>query len=483
LGIDLVIKKLYVVSIIIVLIISFTLIGGAINAQIGSRDYSSTTYKQSYSLTPYKVRNVILFLADGVGFSHIMAARLVKGSPLIFEESQFSRGFFTTFSLDSIVTDSAAAGTALATGFKANNRMVSVTPDGRSLKTILEVAKELGKSVGLVTNSIVVDASPAAFGAHVTDRRMFDNISEQYIGKVDVILGGGKAYFLPKSLGGLRSDDKNLVELAKSLGYVYVETREELISLNIIKVDKLLGLFSWEVMIPEIDRVREYYDIMPSLAEMSAVAISVLSKNPNGFFLFVETEVTDEFSHNNDIITVVHDLLALEKAVEVALQFAKANPDTLIIVLGDHETGGLTITSRFNANIVRYAKASSEYITELIVLEGRDVVDVLREFIGITPTEEEIGMIKSAIKNYKEGIARLSDVIVTINKVINKYVGVVFATTGHTAEPIPIYAIGPYSELINYVRDNTDVFHVMLLAYLGKPTLNVIVWQIIRDKR
>jgi len=425
-----------------------------------------------------RVRNVIVFLPDGAGLSHIIAARLVKGQPLIFEEFPY-RGFFTTFSLDAVVTDSAAAGSAFATGFKVKNRMLSTSPDGRPLKTILEVAKDLGKSVGLITTSEVVDASPAAFGAHAKSRDMYNEIAEQYIGKVDVVLGGGRKYFLPKALGGAREDGKNLVELAKKLGYVYVENREELLSLNLSNVSKLLGLFEWEDLPYEIDRVREYYDEVPSLAEMTAVAIEVLSKDPDGFFLFVETEVTDEAAHDNDIASVVYDLLALEKAVKVALDFAERNPDTLIIVLADHETGGLAITSRFDANKIRFIKASVGYMTNLII-KGRNITEVLLEYIGITPTADEVNTIKKAVDEYLQGKLTLRSVIRVISPIINKYVGVVFASTEHTAEPVPIFAKGPNAELVKNVRDNTDVFHLILTAYLGKPNTPLTTWSIIR---
>jgi len=443
---------------------------------------SSTILASTYiqmSLQGYaRARSIIMFLPDGAGFSHIIAARLVKGQPLLFEEFPY-RGFFTTFSLDAIVTDSAAAASAFATGFKVKNRMLSTTPDGRSLKTILEVAKDLGKSVGLITTSEVVDASPAALGAHAKSRDMYNEIAEQYIGKVDVILGGGRRYFLPKLLGGVRDDGKNLVELAKKLGYEYVENREELLSLDLSKVDKLLGLFEWEDLPYEIDRVREYYAEVPSLAEMTAVAIEILSKDPDGFFLFVETEVTDEAAHDNDIASVVYDLLALEKAVRVALDFAEKNPDTLIIVLADHETGGLTITSKFDANKIRFIKASVGYMTDLIV-KGKNITEVLLDYTGIVPTMDEVSRIEKAVNDYLQGKLTFRGVIRVISPIINKYVGVIFASTEHSAEPVPIFAKGPNAELVKNVKDNTDVFHFMLTAYLGKPSTPLMTWSIIR---
>ena len=209
-------------------------------------------------------------------------------------------GMHRTYSANSEVTDSAAAATAMATGVKTNNGMISISPEGKKLKTILEVAKDAGKSTGLVATSTITYATPAAFAAHVPSRVDEADIATQLINnEVDVLLGGGKKYF-PESL----------LHIATKGGYHFVSDRNEL--MNVKKADKLIGLFSDVGMAPELDR---HVTNEPSLADMTEVALKVLEKNKEGFFLMVEGSQIDWAGHDNDAAWAMKDIEAFEEAL------------------------------------------------------------------------------------------------------------------------------------------------------------------------
>ena len=224
--------------------------------------------------------------------------------------------------------------------------MISISPKGKKLQTILEAASDTGKSSGLVVTSTVTHATPAVFASHVTSRKKEAEIAKQYIGKVDVILGGGKKYFLPKSQGGVLQNE-DLIATALRQGYQLVESKEEL---HTAKKNKLLGLFAEEMMASELDRQKTS---QPSLADMTKKAIETLDRNKKGFFLMVEGSQIDQAIHNHDAAWAMADTAAFEKAVEVALDFAKKNGKTLIVIAGDHDTGGMSVGGyeQYQANV------------------------------------------------------------------------------------------------------------------------------------
>lgn len=243
----------------------------------------------SFSLQSQKkplIKNVIFFIGDGMGNQQRRIAAIVEGKGnadhrLVMEKLKTS-GIAFNHSADKLVTDSAAAGTALATGYRTNYKMISMTPSRKKLKTILEACKEKGKSCGIVSNTAITHATPACFASHVKIRYMEETIATHFLdAKVDVILGGGRKFFLPT----LRKDNRNLLEEFKKAGYQYVMDKGSLHGVNKEKVTKLLGLFAKKDMAYEIDRnvAKE-----PSILDMTKAAIDILKNNPKGFFLMVE---------------------------------------------------------------------------------------------------------------------------------------------------------------------------------------------------
>jgi alkaline phosphatase len=295
-------------------------------------------------ILPVKANNVILFIGDGMGQAHREAARLLS----IGEVGQLSmddmpvRGALKTHSANNNITDSAAAATAMATGVKTNNGVISLDANLNFIPTILEKAKDYNKSVGLVTTTQVTHATPAAFASHVESRKNVLNIAEQMIlTNLDILLGGGENEFIPSSdtgcypENGKRTDRRSLVYEAQSTGYTFVCDTASFELIDSTSIELLLGLFSDEGM------TRPY---SPTLASMTSKAIEVLSKNPEGFFLMVEGGQIDWASHNNNAENAISDTIAMDEAVDIAKQFYEIKKDTLIIVTADHETGGMIIS-------------------------------------------------------------------------------------------------------------------------------------------
>ncbi|SDS60496.1 alkaline phosphatase [Actinoplanes derwentensis] len=314
----------------------------------------------SASVLPRTVRNVIFINGDGMGAAHREAARLFYAGPrgtLTMDGFPVS-GRLTTSPDDpaKIVTDSAAGASAWATGVATYNGAISVDPDGNALPALGAQAKKAGRATGLVTTAQVTDATPAAFFANAKDRAAQDDIARQYLekSKPDVILGGGEDWWLPAGKAGAHRDKPaedpaegsrgtkgDLLAKAQQNGYQYVSTRAQL---NAVKPGKLLGLFANQEMFQQNPEGQgDVYQPVVSLADMTRTALTGLSADPDGFFLLVEEEAVDEFAHDDNGKRVLQAMGELEKAVAVAKAFAANHPDTLVIVTGDHETGGLAI--------------------------------------------------------------------------------------------------------------------------------------------
>ena len=279
------------------------------------------------------LQNIILFIGDGMGVAHVTAGKITAGT--LHLERFPASGLVTTHSANRLVTESAAATTALATGKKTNNRSVSVLPDGTPVKTLFEHARDLGKSIGVVVTSSVTHATPASFMAHVDNRRKHDEIAEQIVNSgIDVLIGGGWAYFVPASRpGSRRKDDKDLLAA--------IESRMPLV-LSADKIsahkggEKLAALLA-PTGLPAAAN-RDY-----SLAWLTRMAIEMLSKNPNGFVLMVEGSQIDWAAHDHNAPNIISEMLDFDEAIGAALDFAQSEDRTLIVVTADHEAGGFAV--------------------------------------------------------------------------------------------------------------------------------------------
>ncbi len=282
-------------------------------------------------------KNIILLIGDGMGTGHVTLARLAaqaEGKFLAMDSMRIG-GMIHTRAANVLVTDSAAAGTALATGWKTNNGMISILPDDTEVETIAEAAQSLRKSAGIVTTSAVTDATPAVFAAHVDARAQQPEIARQMLAhNLNVMFGGGRANFIPQSQqGSKRKDEIDLLAQARQAGYTVIGSREQLIQLT--SPGKVIGLFEMGELTTEAPE--------PTIAELTEKAMAILSQNRNGFFLMVEGGLIDKRAHSNDAAGVVKQAREFDAAVGVALAFAARQKDTLVVVTADHETGGLAV--------------------------------------------------------------------------------------------------------------------------------------------
>ncbi|WP_423792334.1 alkaline phosphatase [Methanocaldococcus indicus] len=430
-----------------------------------------------------KVKNVILMIGDGMGITQTYLAERYKeeieNGHLVILTNFKTRGTITTYSLSSEVTDSAAAGTALLSGYKTNNGMINILPNGSiPRKTLGEIAKEKGKSVGIVTTTRVTHATPASVYAHIKDREEEDKIAEQLLEfEPDVVLGGGLEYFIPKDeKGSKRKDNKNLIEEFKKKGYTIVYNKEELEKVNPENTKKLLGLFSMSHMAYEIDRenIPEYQN-QPSLAEMTKKALEILDKNPNGFFLMVEGGRIDHACHAHDAKSEIMDTIAFDEAVKVALDYQKKHPDTLIIVTADHETGGLSIGrgTGYYANItaLKPIDASIGFMSKEILKNPNKefVLNLIKTYWHINLTDKEKELLFKYPLTSKINDSNLLNNYPKINHYVHCWAGfalseiesrranIGWTSFAHTAVPVPVYAKGPGEEMFEGFYDNTDI--------------------------
>ncbi len=394
-----------------------------------------------------KAKNVIIFIGDGMGTSQRDLIRYATVGPegqLAMDDMPYA-GRSQTSPLDPeyFVTDSAAGGTAIASGVKTFNGAVGIDADKNPVPTVLERAESAGKSTGLVTNSQVTDATPASFGAHVENRDLQSKIALQYLeeSKPEVILGGGEDYWYPEGDPGAHPDEPeedpeeksagtegNLVQKAEDLGYEYATDAAEL---RAASGNKLLGLFANEEMFqqnPEGEGA--VYDPQVDLSEMTQKAIDTLSGDPEGFLLMVEEEGIDEMAHQSNAELVIEAGRQLDEAVGVGKSYAEADPSTLVIVAADHETGSLAIED------TNELQSDPDYPNESG--EGRT-------------SEDGPFDVANSDKRF------LVD----------------WSTTNHTAEDVPVTAMGPGGEGLVGVYENTHIHDAMLDALFGSSPPSV----------
>jgi alkaline phosphatase len=289
--------------------------------------YSCTNSKKTENQKE-RPKNIILFIGDGMGVAQVYSGITINKTPLNIERFLYS-GFSKTYSADSYVTDSGAGGTAIACGIKTNNGMIGVDPDSVAVSSILEIAHKNGLATGVVSTSAVTHATPASFVAHVADRGNSEDIALQFLnGTVDLFIGGGEDDFRS------RKDSTDLTVKLKEQGFSVVYTMDELKNTDSKKIAGLLA----KGHMPEVLKGRE-----GALEEMTRKAIQTLSKNENGFVLMVEGSMIDWGAHANNFDFLVSEMIDLDKAVGVAMDYASTSNNTLIVVTADHETGGLTL--------------------------------------------------------------------------------------------------------------------------------------------
>jgi len=413
-----------------------------------------------------EVKNVILLIPDGMSAGALTLSRWYNDGKELNLDSLAS-GMVRTYSSDAPIADSAPAGTAMATGFKSHTGFVGVLPDVNSMPgleplnpadkrkpvaTILEAVQLNGKATGIIATSEIMHATPADFTAHDPSRKNYDSISEQQVyQELDVVIGAGSKFFAKEN----RKDNENLIDEIKK-NYQYVTTPAELSN---AASGKLWAMFAPSALAYDFDRDPSKE---PSIAEMTKKAIELLSQDEDGFFLMVEGSKVDWAAHANDPIGIISDVLAFDEAVGVALDFAKADGNTLVVSATDHGNSGITIGSKSTdssydktplsafINPLKRASLTGEEIATKLNVDRTNVVEVMSQYYGINDlTAEEIEDIKSTED---------ADMNYIVGPMIGKRANIGFTTTGHTGEEVTLFVYAPQniSQLTGTV-ENTDI--------------------------
>ncbi len=427
---------------------------------------------------------VFYFIGDGLGSAQRQSAEfylqhLENDPSATLTMNEFPiMGMNTTYSANTLITDSAAAGTALATGHKTNNGVIAQLPDGTNVKTLVELAEEKGMATGIISTTRLTHATPAAFASHNPDRNAENEIALDFTDSgVDFFAGGGYRHFLPQenSIGkSKRKDDINVVSIFEEQGYhtfISESATDDFMNFEPKAGDKVFAALTYSHLPYEVDRIQN--ETTPSIAQITKKGIDTLSKNES-FLMVVEGGRIDHAGHANDIAGSIHDTLAFDAAIEEAYEFYTAHPDeTLILVAGDHETGGLGLGFGMqyfmNLEEVDTTKASIEDKLAYSYKAGDSHATFLSRMVmdyGLTQlSTEEIAEINDALDMVDAGVEGSPNLYgynttqpyaPVVAHILSERAGVEWTTFAHSGTIIPFSAIGAgASDFAGYL-DNTE---------------------------
>ena len=434
-----------------------------------------------------KAKYVFYFIGDGMGVNQVNGTETylaamegrIGTSPLCF--AQFPHvGLVTTFSGTNGVTDSAAGGTALATGHKTKNGTIGMETDlSTKVKSIAEKAKAEGKAVGIATSVSVDHATPASFYAHVKDRGMYYQIGKDLIA-ADFDFYAGSDFLQPKGENG----EKDLYTQCQEAGYAIARGHADYRK-KARKAEKML-LLQPEAASKQDNTAIPYAIDRGSndltLQDITRAAIHFLSQKENGFFLMVEGGKIDWACHSNDAATLFREVIDMDEAVQVAYEFYEQHPDeTLIVITADHETGGIVLgTGKYelHTDLLKYQRQSAETFSRMLAMqhqkEGKGftwdfVRGQLEENFGfwkhIDLNDKETTELEQAYKDFCEGVAKdnktlyASENIIaaTARKIMARKAMVGWVSDGHSNGYVPVFAIGTGAENFDGRIDNTDI--------------------------
>lgn len=440
-------------------------------------------------------RYIFYFIGDGMGPNEILLTEMYRAEmrkeigriPLYATQFPYS-GQLATYSQSNGITDSSAAGTALATTEKTNNGMLGVLPNGEPIRSVAEVLHNTDWGVGIATSVSIDHATPGAFYAHVPNRKNYYDIGMQLI-ESGYDFFGGSTFLQPIS-----KENPFLPSL-----YYEAEQAGIAIAHGMKEVPKLLGSSKRIILIPENEGTSEDYKgigMLPyainknkddlTLPQITHTAIKHLS-NHKQFFLMVEGGAIDWACHNNDAATVIGEMEEFDAAIAEAVAFYKAHPDeTLIVVTADHETGGLALGNSdytLNLKLLQYQSCSVEELSAMLrslqnqygkKLKWEQVKLLLQEKMGfykdVEISSEEDAMLlqlfqdsrknkQDDVKTLYQHFSKLSDAAVSL---LNKKSKVGWTTRSHTAAAVPVFAIGVGAERFTGWHDNTEVPQIIL---------------------
>lgn len=435
-----------------------------------------------------QAKYVFYFIGDGMGLNQVNTTEMYLGEqqgrigtePLCFASFPVA-GMATTFSASNSITDSSAGGTALATGVKTYNGAIGVDANKERVMSVAERAKRAGKKVGVTTSVSIDHATPAAFYGHQPDRSMYYEIALQLPeAGFDFYAGSG---FLKPARTFDKKDAPSIYPIFEQAGYTIARGIDEY-QAKAGDADKMVLIQKDGTDASSLPYAIDRNEGDMTLAQITESAIDFLSRdNKKGFFLMVEGGKIDWACHSNDPATMVKEVIDMDNAVRVAYEFYKKHPkETLIVITADHETGGLGLgNSNYTLNLksLDCQKQSvdllSRAITDLRKAKGNkatweDVKALLTERMGfwgeLTPTWEQEKMLRdefesSFVRNkvvFEESLYSKTEPLAAVAKKVLSQMSKLGWTTGsHSAEYVPVFAVGAGSKLFMGKMDNTDI--------------------------
>lgn len=425
-------------------------------------------------------KNIIYMIGDGMGPAYLSAYRYYQDDPATkaVEATIYDQlwvGVATTYpDDDTIVTDSAAGATALATQTKSYNGAISVNHNHQPLTTLLEIAKAQGKQTAILSTSQINHATPASFMAHNKSRKNYNEIADDYVdnkvgGKLvaDLMFGGGTQYFVRK--------DRNLVQEFKQAGFQYADNWQQLNNLNKLPAMALLA----QVGLPSaLDN-----PVKQPLATMTNKALSLLQNSEKGFVMMIEGSQIDWCGHANDIACAMAEMDDFAKAIAVAKAYVDAHPDTLLVITADHETGGLSLGAEgdyaWHRDVIKKVKNTAPEIAKALVnAADADVTKVWLDKTSLKLTDSEMADIVKARASAAKAFAAIAgktlddqleteaDALDPLAKVvkqhINHYSRTGWTSGAHTAIDVPVLAWGKERAAFAGFQDNTDIAHKLI---------------------
>ncbi|RUO23649.1 alkaline phosphatase [Aliidiomarina iranensis] len=439
------------------LLLSATLLSLAVPFSVNAHDHDDSDKE------PEKPKQIILVIADGMGHPFVSAYRYFKDGrnhtmAADVEQTIFDRylvGSASTYPADdTLVTDSAASATALATGVKTYNGAISVDADGNPIPTIMHKARDLGWQTAAIATTRVTHATPASFFTHVPSRRMEDEIADQFavvddngLPMFDLLLGSGRKHFV------LEDENGNRVSHLRTLNNRGVRVVESYEQLQTQQRLPLLGLFHDDAFPFVIDDQKR-------LELMAREGLRLLGNSEKPFVLMIEASMVDWCGHANDIACAMHEMAELDDLMLFLEEYAEGRDDTQIILTADHSTGGLTLGAdgdyKFRAGDIHNVGRSLRVMaTELNDMPAVDWDAYIDEYLPFTlTTEHQTALTDVAASTSERRRAEIQAILIDI---VRFHTGAGWTTGGHTGEDVPVIAIGPWSENFKGAQDHIDI--------------------------
>lgn len=438
-------------------------------SQIGSRSWLRALEKID------RVKNIIFLVSDGMSSGTLQMADLLRQRKdgfsshwlNLYRTNKVTRALMDMSSLNSAITDSAAASSSWGGGHRVNNNSLNVGPNGEEYTPILQKFKAAGKAVGCVTTVPITHATPAGFCINSKTRGDMAQIAEKYLDlRFDVMMGGGLDQF---SVQG-RKDKRDLLEDFRMAGYHVATIKSELPNDAIDK--PILGVFHDSGLPYSIDHIAndKYLKNIPTIAEMTELALRQLSRNPNGFVLQVEGGKVDWAAHANDTAGLLYDQLAFDDVIPIATKFADENPGTLVIITTDHGNANPALIYGKNAdkNFDRIQNFSQSNYWILHGIDGQftpqQVIERIKMANGFSISEDEAKAILGYYTKLSDG-GDYNDYKLPyqlLGEIQKKYTSVGWACNDHTGDYVEIAMYGSAKSLLPSFLKNTELHYFML---------------------